>query len=364
MVSGSVGAGHDGAAKELAARLRAAGVVVEVRDFLSALPSASARLLREGYTSSVGYVPAAYELLFRRLERKSLLWRVEKAICTSGSSDVQRWIEQVQPDVVVSTYPLASQCLGGLRAAGSLTARVLTYLTDPAAHISWLHPSVDEHLTVTAATAQQGAAAYATSFVVAGPLVPARFARPADLERLVHLRATLALPPGRPVALLVAGSLGLGDVLPSVRDVSAAGLVPLVLCGRNERLRRRVREVPGAVALGWRSDVHELMQLADVLVQNAGGLSFTEALVAGLPAVTYRPIPGHGRANASVLDRSGLALWARTPAALPDVLHRQLARTRILASLPDPTEVVLASLGLPRPAQPSSQTPSTPPAGI
>ena len=50
VVSGSVGAGHDGAARELAARLTAAGADVCVRDFLAAVPRPVAWLLREGYT--------------------------------------------------------------------------------------------------------------------------------------------------------------------------------------------------------------------------------------------------------------------------------------------------------------------------
>src|SRR4051794_9493583 len=61
------------------------------------------------------------------------------------------------------------------------------------------------------------------------------------------------------------------------------------------------------VPLGWRDDVPDLLHVADVLVQNVGGPSLTEALVAGLRAVTYRPLPGHGRADAAVLDAAGLA---------------------------------------------------------
>ena len=138
--------------------------------------------------------------------------------------------------------------------------------------------------------------------VAAGPLVPARFSRPAPAGEVDRLRRELGIAAGKRVALLVAGSLGLGDLVPTVEDVVAGGLVPVVLCGRSERLRAKVAAVPGAVALGWRSDVHLLTWMADLLIHNAGGLSFTEALVAGLPAITYRPIPGHGRANAAVLD--------------------------------------------------------------
>jgi UDP-N-acetylglucosamine:LPS N-acetylglucosamine transferase len=345
IVSGSVGAGHDGAARELADRQRAAGVETEVRDFLAAIPRASAVLLRDGYTGSVSHVPVAFEFLFRRLEHRGLLWRAERAICRSGEATLAGWVDELAPDAVVATYPLAAQALGELRTRGRLTAPLLTYLTDPAVHVSWLHPAADAHLTVTAAAAAQGEADYGTPMTVAGPLVPARFGAPVPVERLLDLRAALGVPAGRPVALLVAGSLGLGDLVPTVRDVAAAGLTPLVLCGRNGKLRARVAAVPGAVALGWRTDVHELMQLADVLVHNAGGLSYTEALVTGLPAVTYRPIPGHGRANARVLDQAGLARLAHTPAGLAAALHAALRDHRTPAGRPDPADVVLDTLG-------------------
>lgn len=344
IVSGSVGAGHDGAARELAARLTAAGVDVAVRDFLDAVPRPAAKLLRDGYMTTVSRIPVAFEFLFQRLEHRGFLWSAERTICRWAESTLLSWVAEHQPDVVVSTYPLASQTIGDLRASDRLDARTITYLTDPAVHISWLHPAVDEHLTVTAAAAVQGRRDYGTEFVVGGPLVPARFTRPLRTGEELALRAELGLPVDRPVALLVAGSLGLGDVPATVRDVAAAGVTPLVLCGRNESLRRRIEREPGAVALGWRTDVDRLVHLADVLVQNAGGLSFTEALVAGLPAVTYRAIPGHGRANAAVLDAGGIAPWARSTDELAVHLRGSLGRPRTRPVFPDPADRVLGAL--------------------
>jgi UDP-N-acetylglucosamine:LPS N-acetylglucosamine transferase len=252
---------------------------------------------------------------------------------------VARWATKFRPDAVVSTYPPASQAIGALRADGRLPVPACTYLTDPAVHVSWLHPAVDRHLTVTAATAAHGAAAYGVALEVAGPLVPARFAQRLPAGDLVALRAEFACG-DRPLALLAAGSLGLGDVRTTVDDVVAAGAAAVVLCGRNDPLRRSLTG-PGVVALGWRDDVHRLMQAADVLVQNAGGLSFTESLVAGLPAVTYRPIPGHGRANARVLDESGLAPWAVSRVDLARHLHAQAALGRVDQQFPDPAELIL-----------------------
>jgi hypothetical protein len=70
------------------------------------------------------------------------------------------------------------------------------------------------------------------------------------------------------------------------------------------------------------------MAAADVLVHNAGGLTLTEAMSAGLPAITFHPIPGHGRANARILERSGLARWPRDEASLVADVDRQCAAGR------------------------------------
>ncbi len=344
IISGSVGAGHDGAAQELAARLRLAGVQVDVRDYLLALPPVCRVVLRDGYTASVARAPSVFEWLFTSIESQPIVQRLTLAFCRLANHTVCRWVRHGRYNAVVSTYPLASQSLGGLKARGKFDCPVITYLTDPAAHRTWVHPHVDVHLTATAATAAQGTADYAVAMHVAGPLVPARFVRPPPATVLRALAAELALAADRPVGLVVAGSLGLGEVQDTAEHLVREGLSALVLCGHNQRLRVRLQALPGVTALGWREDVHHLMHLADVLVHNAGGLSFTEALVAGLPAVSYRCIPGHGRANAAVLEQAGLAPWARDETEFGRAVLAQLARGRLAVEHHDPAVMLLGLL--------------------
>ncbi|MDQ4117988.1 MAG: glycosyltransferase, partial [Actinomycetota bacterium] len=324
VIGATVGQGHEGTARELARRLRLHDVDVTVHDYLDAVPAAARRLLRDLYAPTVQHVPAVFDGVFRALEHPGTVRRVTDGICTSAEAAITRW--SAGADVVVSTYPLAGRTLGELRRSGRLDATAITYLTDPAAHALWCHPGVDVHLTVTRATARD-AARYGVRAVAAGPLCAPGFRGHADHTDpggvRAGLRAALHLPPDAPAALLSAGSLGMGDV---PRTISAVLHHPtaraLVLCGRNDMLRRRLNGNPRVMALGWRDDVPALMTAADVLVHNAGGLSLTEALVAGLPAVTYLPIPGHGRANAAVLQEAGLAPWPRDPAALADAIDR------------------------------------------
>jgi UDP-N-acetylglucosamine:LPS N-acetylglucosamine transferase len=65
----------------------------------------------------------------------------------------------------------------------------------------------------------------------------------------------------------------------------------------------------------------ELIRACDVVVQNAGGLTASEALACGVSVMTYRCLPGHGRTNAEALDADGSVPWIRSP----DDLRRHLA---------------------------------------
>jgi UDP-N-acetylglucosamine:LPS N-acetylglucosamine transferase len=125
------------------------------------------------------------------------------------------------------------------------------------------------------------------------------------------------------------GSLGLGETSEVVAALQAAALLPVVVCGRNERLARRLEDTPGAVPLRWRTDMPDVVAAADLVVHNAGGLSLTESQVAGVPALTFAPLPGHGRANARSLERSGAAAWARSAAELTALAREAVNRPRI-----------------------------------
>ncbi|MGH3886858.1 MAG: MGDG synthase family glycosyltransferase [Pseudonocardiaceae bacterium] len=346
VISGSVGAGHDGAADELISRLAKLGIAADRRDYLDALPRVFHYLLRDGYRLSVGYAPRFFDWMFANLEHTGWVQRIALGLCQLAQRDVLRWIGD--HDVVVSTYMLASQTLGQLKEAGRLDATLVTFLTDPAVHRLWVHPAVDHHVTVTEATARMGHLVYRTPMRAVGGLVSSRFADRPDPAHRHRLRAELGLSADGPVVLLATGSLGMGDVPHVVREIRSSEVAEVVvLCGRNEGLRKQLSTRPGVAALGWRDDVPELMAAADVLVHNAGGLSLTEALTAGLPAVTYRPIPGHGIANSQVLADAGLAPWPQDEPGLIAAIRQQATHrgdpTHVVRS-PDTASVVLALL--------------------
>ncbi|MFF4799202.1 UDP-N-acetylglucosamine--N-acetylglucosamine transferase [Streptomyces sp. NPDC001351] len=319
IVSASIGAGHDGAARELHRRLQAAGVPVDRYDLLDLLPARIGRAVRDGYHRMLVRAPWIYQRVYDSTERAGGGGPLARALLRTAEDRMLRALP-ADTGAVVSTYPGASRVLGRLRLAGRLDVPVFTYLTDFSVHPLWVADGVDVHLAAHAVPAAQARALGAHDVRVAGPVVDPRF-RPARTAERAAARARFGLPAAAPLALLVAGSWGVGPVRQmalELRDCGAA--VPVVVCGRNEALARQLREDGIEHAYGWVDDMPGLMRAADVLVQNAGGLTSLEAFAAGLPVASYRCIPGHGPANAAALDEAGVAAWIQDRAQLKPVL--------------------------------------------
>jgi UDP-N-acetylglucosamine:LPS N-acetylglucosamine transferase len=315
VVSASMGAGHDGAARELLRRLQADGHEAEMRDFMQAAPIGIGRVIRSVYEFQMRHAAWTYDLTYR-------LWYLLPFLCPPlgivmawlTGRRVHRWADDYRADVIVSTYPLASTVVGRLRQNGRLTIPVVNFITDFGVHPLWVHPHVDLNMAVHPRPADLAAQKSGRPAIATGPMVSSRFRGPQDRDAT---RGELRLGPRDRAVLIVAGSWGVGAVAKTFRAIAESGrFVPVVACGRDERLRRRLERVPGGLTLGWRDDMPALMAASDALVENAGGLTSMEALSVGLPIISFKPIAGHGKENTSEMDEAGVSRMARSTAEL------------------------------------------------
>jgi processive 1,2-diacylglycerol beta-glucosyltransferase len=320
-----MGAGHDGAARELAARLREAGHTAEVRDFLDAGPLRIGRLVRRSYEFELRHVPAAYDASYRLWYRAPWLCPIIAwFVCLLTRRRVLRWIRRGDVDIVVSTYPLATLCLGRLRSIGRLRIPAVNFITDFGVHPLWVHKGMDLNLAVHQVPADDARRQTGRPAVACGPLVGRAYdpAVAASPVARAEARRRLGLGPDDRAVLVVAGSWGIGSVEQTFRTVAGAGrFVPVVVCGRDETLRARLGRVaaaePGrAVVLGWTDEMPQLMAACDALIENAGGLTSLEALRMGLPVVSFDPIAGHGKENTRAMADAGVSRFAADGAEL------------------------------------------------
>jgi UDP-N-acetylglucosamine:LPS N-acetylglucosamine transferase len=351
ILSATMGAGHDGVAHELERRLQARGAEVTVVDYLALLPARMGPLYRAVYAGQLRFAPASYEWLYQRIDR-GLLAHVARWLGQRGKRRVRQLARD--HDLVVSTYPLGCQATGALRRAGRLPIPAVGFLTDLDVHGLWLHAGNDHHFTVWQGSADAAVARSGVPSSAVGPVLPDHACTPEDRA---DGRALLGVTTADTVVLVVAGSWGVGDIAGTARAIRDAGAgVPVVLCGRNERLRKQLDDEPGVVAIGWTDQVRRLLGAADVVVHNAGGLSCLEGFAAGVPVVGYACLPGHGHRNSRAMQHAGVAADARSEAELLGQIGRlagtaegaaMAARARALF-VGDPTDRLLDLVGLHR----------------
>jgi UDP-N-acetylglucosamine:LPS N-acetylglucosamine transferase len=308
IVSAAMGSGHLEVSREVARRLRDSGYQVEIADLTELMPAPAGRWLRAVYPWLVNRVPWLYDLVYRHffLARQAAGGRVGVPV-RLALPGLRRHVARFRPDVAVATYHLAALALARLRAQGALYCPAVTFITTFSVHELWLHPSTDAYLCISDdAAAEVRRHGGAVPVRVCGPVVRAEFADHAVAQRAT-VRRKLGISGDQRAALVVGGSLGLGTVRQAVTAIARwPGWVPVVVCGRNQQLREELAAIPGTVVLGWEPDMATLRAAADVLIENAGGLTAKEALRVGLPVVTFRPITGHGRHDASALAALGL----------------------------------------------------------
>jgi processive 1,2-diacylglycerol beta-glucosyltransferase len=318
IVSGSYGAGHDAVAREISLLLTAAGATVTTYDVARLLPAGLGGFLKRAYYAQLRRAPATWTKTLSYVEPGRPLHRAAVGLIGLGGPHVVQAV--AGSDLVVATHPFAAQALGTARRRRILSVPVVTYLTDASVHPLWVHPDVDLHAAIHDVAAEQ-ARGWGGYTRTVQPVV--RAVRRPEVDPLAAYRI------GGPRALVTGGSLGIGELEQAARDIVATGVMtPIVACGSNDDLLQRLSRLPGVIALGWRDDLPDVIATSDCLVQNAGGFTSLEALAAGTPVVTYRPIAGHGITNAENLERAGLAAWPHSVADLRQSLTDVLGACR------------------------------------
>ena len=325
LLSATMGGGHLQISRELARRLEGGGHSAVVLDMLDLMPSPTGRMLGWIYPFLVNRTPwlyqRVYETFFLAEQQSGERAGIPVHLALPG---LRRFVDDFRPDLAVSTYPLCSLALGELRRRERLRCPAVTVVTTFSVNNLWVHPGVDAELCISPEAAAETSRRTGRTAGVCGPIVRPGFLQEPDGGAF---RRSHDIPDEARLALVTTGSMGLVGAADAAAQAIAGhdGWLPLVLCGRSQAVRDRVASIPGAVALDWVEDMPAAMKAADVLVDNNCGMSAKEALGAGLPIITFRPISGHGRDDAAALERLGLTDVVEEPVDLLAAMDRLMA---------------------------------------
>jgi UDP-N-acetylglucosamine:LPS N-acetylglucosamine transferase len=356
IVSASIGEGHDLPARFIADGLlaRRPDAVAPVEDGLRACGPLVERIILGGSAFDSRLGNAIYDAEYALITHVAPVRRGFSRVCEAmAARGLLRLVDAFRPDVVVSTYPGTTEVYGRLRLQGRLGVPLVSAITDLAALRYWSHPGIDLHL-ITHPESEEEVRAIAgprTRIVAARGMNDPRFATPPPRD---EGRRTLGLPAEGKIVVVSGGGWGVGDLEGAVATALALdGTHVVVMCGRNEPLRRRLAvrfgALPRVTLLGFTTEVPALFAGADALIHSTAGLTVLEAWAVGCPTISYGWGRGHIRANNRAYVRFGIADVAQDRETLAVALRRALAQrgspVAAFAQLPLAADVVLELIG-------------------
>jgi processive 1,2-diacylglycerol beta-glucosyltransferase len=205
---------------------------------------------------------------------------------------------------------------------------VAAIVTDFAVHGFWIHRNIDRYVVATGAMRDSLLSRHVRPEAIEVSGIPVRPEFVRSQEPREALRERLDLPRDRYIVLLMGGGLGIAPLEGMLRALDAVRvpLAAVVVAGKNARIGRRLTNAAESVGhpvrvLRFVDNVYDYMHAADVLVTKPGGLSTAEALVAQVPLVLCKALPGQEERNARVLVEAGAAARASETSELPAMLE-------------------------------------------
>jgi processive 1,2-diacylglycerol beta-glucosyltransferase len=339
----TAGNGHLAAASALEEAWRAVrpSDAVERIDLCKFFSPLHRRIHANGYVKLVERAPELWGMLFAKTDDPKVarrINRVQRLFPSRSRSKFAHYVNSFKPEAVLCTHYAALSVLGCMRREQPRwrAPLVVSVVTDFEAHALWMDEDVDMYCVAAEETKARLVARGAGdgNILPTGIPIAAKFSAKID-ETAV--RRTLGLRDDLPTLLVLSGGFGMGPVgkILSQLDKVSHAFQTLVVCGRNEELRRELaaqdRNHPTRV-LGFASNMHELMAVADLIVSKPGGLTSSEALAMGKPLLILDPIPGQEAANSDFLLERGAAVKVNR---VEDVPHRvgQLLSSKKLEAL-------------------------------
>ena len=329
------GGGHRASANAVARELRQRpGADFEIRivdPFVECSPAAIGATTGL-YGPIIKYAPWFWGALYHSTNSRAAVRVMRGSVLRPVQAGIARLCRDFQPDAVVSFHPLLNHAAArALRRRDVRRVPLITVITDLVdVHASWVCRDVDAVVTPSPGgldRARRAGVAADRCFQIGLPVDGSFTAPPLSTDERRALRRRLGVDEDGFVVLLCSGADGSGGLGRRARALARSRLpVSLaVICGRNERLRRRlsgIRDTRGRRlrVLGFVDNMAEWTRAADLVVTKAGPGTIAETLCCGTPLLLTFYIPGQERGNVEWLADVGAGRYVPTSAQMLDAI--------------------------------------------
>lgn len=307
----STGGGHNIAANSIREHYSNEGYEAQTMDAFKETSRFLDRIIAKGYERIVHISPKTYGRMYRAANNETLSHYIMWVITEVMEDDIEKILNEKNPDLIVVTHPLVTNVLATLKSEGLFHKPIISIVTDYRIHRAYIHDQVDAYVVGSEYTKQTMIERGVEPHRIHSFGIPVRKSfldRPAIREKNYEVDLTI---------LLMAGSMGSSQIEKAFQSLLTSWhkLRIIAVCGNNEKIRLKMErmaqeccEHQSVEVLGFADNIPALMDQADVIITKPGGLTTTEAILKNIPMIIPYYIPGQEEENADFFVETGMAI--------------------------------------------------------
>lgn len=321
ILSCSTGEGHNSAAHAIEDALAEKGIEFELLDPISFRSEGARRRVASLYNNMIRKTPHLFGVVYKAggLFEKT---RITSPVYYANgvySKRLEEYIVNNGFDAVISTHLYGMEALTAIKKRGNnipsfgiITDYTCIPFTGETRLDKYFIPSGELELEFISKGLPS------ESLIASGIPTAKRFSNRFSKE---EAREMLGISGSTRIYLAATGGVGCENMfrcLEALKRAEKGDYCIYLLTGRNklmkERIDKKYKKSKHIVSVPFTRDINVYMNAADVMISKAGGLSSTEAAVAGIPLVHVHAIPGCETKNVQFFSEKGMSVYAKSSA--------------------------------------------------
>lgn len=319
ILSCNTGEGHNSCSEAIRECLASHNLPCEREDALRFLSPLMSRIVAWCHVHAYRHAPSMFKHVYRFAEKHPSMFKEKSPLgrlMSSGAEHLYCRMLDSGCGIVITTHVIAAYMLTDALRRYPLSVHTGFVATDYTCSPIVKDSALERYFIPDAALSAEFLCEHIRHGQIVSSGIPVR----ADFYSRAPIgvaRVAFNVPEDSRHIVLMCGSMGCGRMGRITEKLSKrlyASELLTVVCGTNERLRRRLarryRHRGNIHVLGYVSDVSLLMDSADLYMTKPGGLSTTEAMIKRLPMVLIDAVAGCEGYNARYLQKKGIAAAA------------------------------------------------------
>lgn len=322
ILTAQFGAGHISAANAIKDYIleKDSSVNVIIENFITASIPRMNKPMVKLYENNTKYVPGLYNYYYYLKKSFDSKHDISHKLYTPKLIE---FILDVNPDVIISTFPLAAACVYNFKIKyPSINIPTLTVVTDVVDSLEWIYPDTSMYfvpsLEIKNRYVQKGI--NPESIKVTGVPINKKFC----IENKIKESNKYKI-------LLLGGGRGLFDIdedfmywIDEFIENNCNNIEIAIVTGKNKKLYDILKEkkpLKNIKVLGFVTDMHNLLKEYDLMITKPGGATLFEGILSQTPVVVKLPKVGQEIENARFIIDKGIGLVYTNDEDLKDIFN-------------------------------------------